>query len=97
MKRQYKKVILEEISIYDLEGDIGIIEETVHRIKSYKNFDKIYTVVDVDSDPDEGYAILVFKGSRLETDKEYSERIASEAKKELQRMLANKNKNIKIK
>lgn len=97
MKRQNKRIVLEEIDIYDLEGDITKIENIIDRIKNYQGFDKIYVIADVNNDPDEGYAILVFKGERLENDEEYNKRLSLEAKKELHKILTNKNENIKIK
>jgi len=98
MERQLKNDILEEISLYDLEGNISIIADKIEEIKNHsKNYDKITLGADIDYDSEEGYVILVFKGQRLENDNEYDRRLALEAKKELRKILVKNNENIKIK
>lgn len=98
MERQKKFELIREFDIYDLEGDLDKVLGLLSDIKKENsNFLKISLTASTDFNPDEGYAVLSVNGIRLENDKEYNDRIALSAKKDLRNILIKNNENIKIK
>ena len=95
MERQKKYETIREFNIYDLEGNIDGVLNLLSEIKKENSeFLEIRLTADTDFDPDEGYAVLIVKGLRLENDKEFENRIAGQAKKDLKQILKSKNQNI---
>mgnify|MGYP001176437551 CR=1 FL=1 len=95
MERQKKYELIREFDIYDLEGNIdGVLNLLSNIKKENSEFLEITLTASTDFDPDEGYAVLSVSGIRLESDKEFENRIAGQAKKDLKQILKSKNQNI---
>lgn len=95
MERQKKYELIREFDIYDLEGNIDKVLTLLSNIKKENSeFLEITLTASTDFDPDEGYAVLSVSGIRLESDKEFENRIAGQAKKDLKQILKSKNQNI---
>lgn len=95
MERQKKYELIREFDIYDLEGNIDKVLTLLSNIKKENSeFLEITLTASTDFDPDEGYAVLSVSGIRLENDKEFENRIAGQAKKDLKQILKSKNQNI---
>jgi hypothetical protein len=95
MERQKKYELIREFDIYDLEGNIDKVLTLLSDIKKENSeFLEITLTASTDFDPDEGYAVLSVSGIRLESDKEFENKIAGQAKKDLKQILKSKNQNI---
>lgn len=86
LERKVKRVELDPINIYNLEGSLDSFIETFNKIKENCAKDGL-EVVRIEAytqyEDEEVYAELIISGSRLENDLEYDERIRKIGRQQL--------------
>ena len=95
-KKKEKRINIGEIDIYDLEGDL---DAAIALLTEFKNTEVKDIAIEPETsfDGEDGYAVLVFRGTRLETDDEYNLRIKEFSKGELRKVVQDREiKKLKI-